>query len=111
MAGPAAGRDRRCAGPLAARGHRDGRLGARCRRCASEGRSPLAIASLVNRVLQHYHPNILATLCLALLDPPSGELEIVNCGHIPPLIVDGVTAAYRGKGGLLLGMPVHKPHV
>ena len=78
---------------------------------ASEGRSPLAIAGLVNRVLQNYHPNILATLCLALLDPSSGALEIVNCGHIPPLIVDGATASYQGEGGLLLGMPVHKPHV
>jgi serine phosphatase RsbU (regulator of sigma subunit) len=77
---------------------------------ASEGRSPLEIAGLVNRVLLNYHPNFLATLCLALLDPPSGELEIVNCGHIPPLIVDGVSAAYQGEGGLLLGMPVHKPH-
>jgi DNA-binding response OmpR family regulator len=78
---------------------------------ASEGRSPLEIAGLLNRVLRNYHPNILATLCLALLDPPSGRLQIVNCGHIPPLIVDGVTAAYQGEGGLLLGMPVHKPHV
>jgi DNA-binding response OmpR family regulator len=78
---------------------------------ASEGRSPLEIAGLVDQVLRHYHPNILATLCLALLEPTSGELEIVNCGHIPPLIVDGGTAAYCGEGGLLLGMPVHKPHV
>jgi serine phosphatase RsbU (regulator of sigma subunit) len=78
---------------------------------ASEGRSPLEITGLLNEVLRQYHPNILATLCLALLDPSSGALEIVNCGHIPPLIVDGVTAAYHGEGGLLLGMPVHKPHV
>jgi DNA-binding response OmpR family regulator len=78
---------------------------------ASEGRSPLEIAGLLNRVLRNYHPNILATLCLALLDPPSGQLEIVNCGHIPPLIVDGGSAAYQGEGGLLLGMPVHKPHI
>jgi DNA-binding response OmpR family regulator len=78
---------------------------------ASEGRSPLEIAGLLNHVLRNYHPNVLATLCLALLDPPSGQLEIVNCGHIPPLIIDGAAAAYRGEGGLLLGMPVHKPHV
>ncbi|HTZ24600.1 MAG TPA: SpoIIE family protein phosphatase [Streptosporangiaceae bacterium] len=76
----------------------------------SEDRSPLEIAGLLNQVLRHYHPNILATLCLALLDPPSGRLDIVNCGHIPPLIVDDATAVYRGEGGLLLGMPVHKPH-
>jgi serine phosphatase RsbU (regulator of sigma subunit)/FixJ family two-component response regulator len=78
---------------------------------ASEGRPPLEITGLVNQVLQRYYPHVLATLCLALLDHSSGELQIVNCGHIPPLIVDATTAAYRGEGGLLLGMPVHKPHV
>jgi DNA-binding response OmpR family regulator len=77
---------------------------------ASEGHPPLEIAGLLNEVLRNYHPNMLATLCLALLDPTSGRLEIVNCGHIPLLIVDGAGAAYRGEGGLLLGMPVHKPH-
>jgi DNA-binding response OmpR family regulator len=79
---------------------------------ASEGRSPLEITGLLNQVLRRYHPNIHATLCLALLDPSSGALEIVNCGHIPPLIVvDQATATYEGEGGLLLGMRVHKPHV
>jgi DNA-binding response OmpR family regulator len=78
---------------------------------ASEGRPPLEITGLVNQVLQRYYPHILATLCLALLDTSSGELQIMNCGHIPPLIVDGSAAAYRGEGGLLLGMPVHKQHV
>jgi CheY-like chemotaxis protein len=78
---------------------------------ASEGRSPLEITGLLNQVLRQYHPNIHATLCLALLDPSSGALEIVNCGHIPPLIVDGATASYQGEGGLLLGLPMHKPHV
>jgi DNA-binding response OmpR family regulator len=77
---------------------------------ASEGRSPLEITGLLNDVLRNYHPHMLTTLCLALLDPPSGRMEIVNCGHIPPLIIDGAGAAYRGEGGLLLGMPVHKPH-
>jgi CheY-like chemotaxis protein len=78
---------------------------------ASEGRSPLEITGLLNQVLRQYHPNIHATLCLALLDPSSGALEIVNCGHIPPLIVDGAIASYHGEGGLLLGLSVHKPHV
>lgn len=78
---------------------------------ASQGCSPLMITGLLNQVLQRYHADTLATLCLALLDPTSGELQIVNCGHIPLLIVDGSTATYHGEGGLLLGMPVHKPHV
>jgi CheY-like chemotaxis protein len=77
---------------------------------AAEGHPPVRIAGLVNDVLQRYHPNIIATICLAQIDPDSGELELVNCGHIPPLVVDGQTAEYRGQGGLMLGLPVHDPH-
>ena len=76
---------------------------------ACEGHGPEAITALVNKALQHYYPNVIATLCLALLDPGSGELEIVNCGHLPPLLSDESTASYHGEGGVILGMPVHRP--
>jgi CheY-like chemotaxis protein len=76
-----------------------------------EGHSPLAITGLVNDVLTRYHPGIIATLCLAVLDPASGELQIVNCGHMAPLLVSGQGAAYVGEGGLMLGLPMHEPHV
>jgi hypothetical protein len=78
---------------------------------AIEGHSPLAITGLVNEVLTRYHPGIIATLCVALLDPASGEAQIVNCGHMPPLLVAGPEAVYVGEGGLLLGLPMHEPHV
>jgi CheY-like chemotaxis protein len=78
---------------------------------AVEGHPPAAITGLVNDVLLHYHPGILATLCLALLDPASGELQIVNCGHMPLLLLDGARALYAGQGGLLLGLPGHDPHI
>jgi serine phosphatase RsbU (regulator of sigma subunit)/CheY-like chemotaxis protein len=77
---------------------------------ASEGHPPLEITGLVNDVLQRYHPGIVATICLALVDPASGGLELVNCGHIPPLIAAGGDAHYEGQGGLLLGLPFHDPH-
>jgi CheY-like chemotaxis protein len=76
-----------------------------------EGHAPLAITGLVNEVLTRYHPGIIATLCLAVLDPVSGELQIVNCGHMAPLLVAGPDAAYVGEGGLLLGLPMHEPNV
>jgi serine phosphatase RsbU (regulator of sigma subunit) len=76
----------------------------------AEGHEPQAITGLLNEILLRYHPGILATLCLAVLDPASGELHIVNCGHMPSLLVDGLCAAYVGQGGLLLGMPMHEPH-
>ena len=76
-----------------------------------EGHSPLAITGLVNEVLTRYHPGIIATLCLAVLDPASGEVQIVNCGHMAPLLAGGQGAGYVGEGGLLLGLPMHEPHV
>ena len=50
-------------------------------------------------------------MCMTLIDPASGDLVIVNCGHMPPLLVTGPDAAYVGEGGLLLGLPMHEPHV
>ncbi len=78
---------------------------------AVEDHSPLAITGLVNEVLRRYHPGIIATLCLALVDPASGDLQVVNCGHMPLLLVTGTSATYLGEGGLLLGLPMHEPHV
>jgi len=78
---------------------------------AIEGHAPLAITGLVNEVLTAYHPGIIATLCVTLLDPASGDLVVVNCGHMPPLLVAGPDADYVGGGGLLLGLPMHEPHV
>ncbi|HEX4830997.1 MAG TPA: SpoIIE family protein phosphatase [Trebonia sp.] len=79
----------------------------------SEGHAPLAISGLLNDVLRRYHPGILASLCLVLLDPEAGELSIVNCGHMPMLVLDGDggRGRYVGEGGLMLGMSRHEPHV
>jgi serine phosphatase RsbU (regulator of sigma subunit) len=77
---------------------------------ASEGHQPLAITGLVNEVLRRYHPGITATLCLVLVNPETGELAIVNCGHMPLLVVDGDSATYAGEGGLILGVTRHEPH-
>jgi serine phosphatase RsbU (regulator of sigma subunit)/DNA-binding response OmpR family regulator len=78
---------------------------------AAEGHPPEAIARLLNAVLRRYHPDIVATLCLASLTVATGEVEIVNCGHIPPLLISGGQGAYYGQGGMLLGTPVDYPHV
>jgi serine phosphatase RsbU (regulator of sigma subunit)/DNA-binding response OmpR family regulator len=77
----------------------------------SEGHSPLAMTGLVNEVLRRFHPGIIATLCLVLADLATGELTIVNCGHMPVVLADGAGAKYVGEGGLLLGMARHEPHV
>ena len=77
---------------------------------ATEAHSPVEITSLVNEVLRRYHPGMMATLCLVLVEPATGELSIVNCGHMPLLLVSGAGAAYAGEGGLVLGLTRHEPH-
>jgi len=77
---------------------------------ATETHSPVEITSLVNEVLRRYHPGMMATLCLVLASPATGELSIVNCGHMPLLLVGGASADYVGEGGLVLGLTRHEPH-
>jgi len=77
---------------------------------ATEAHSPVEITSLVNEVLRRYHPGMMATLCLVLASPATGELSIVNCGHMPMLLVGGPSPAYVGEGGLVLGLTRHEPH-
>jgi serine phosphatase RsbU (regulator of sigma subunit) len=77
----------------------------------SEGHLPLEITGLVNEVLRRFHPGIIATLCLVVADAATGELTIVNCGHMPLLLVDGAGAKYVGEGGLMLGLARHDQHV
>ena len=61
---------------------------------ATEGHSPLAITGLVNEVLRRYHPGIIATLCLVLLDPATGEL------HDRELRAHAAAAGRRRRRGL-----------
>ncbi len=77
---------------------------------ATEAHSPVEITGLVNEVLRRYHPGMMATLCLVLVHPATGELSIVNCGHMPLLLVGGDSADYAGEGGLVLGLTRHEPH-
>ena len=78
---------------------------------ATEAHSPVEITGLVNEVLRRYHPGLMATLCLVLVHPATGELSIVNCGHMPLLRVGAGSADYVGEGGLVLGLTRHEPHV
>ncbi|NYF39174.1 CheY-like chemotaxis protein [Streptosporangium sandarakinum] len=62
-----------------------------------------ASMALLNNVLRCYHQRMTATVCLVLIDPATGEMEIANAGHIPPLLIGGETR-YHGLGNLLLGV-------
>ena len=77
--------------------------------CVEES-DPGVLAGRLDRMLQHYHPDVTATVCLALVDPGTGRVRIANAGHIPPLIVREEGAAeYAPVSGPLLGLGLDRP--
>ncbi|MEU3618535.1 fused response regulator/phosphatase [Streptomyces sp. NPDC006872] len=77
--------------------------------CVDES-DPAVLAGRLDRMLQLYHPEVTATVCLALIDPGTGRTRIANAGHIPPLIVrDTRSADYVKAAGPLLGLGVPHP--
>ena len=77
--------------------------------CVEES-DPAVLAERLDRMLQHYHPDVTATVCLVLIDPDTGRTRIANAGHIPPLIIrDTGSADYTKAAGPLLGVGLPHP--
>ncbi|MBC9712391.1 SpoIIE family protein phosphatase [Streptomyces sp. TRM66268-LWL] len=76
--------------------------------CVDES-DPGVLVARLDRMLQRYHPQSTATVCLALVDPATGRTRIANAGHIPPLIVGDGDARYCGASGPLLGIGLGHP--
>ncbi|WP_409236258.1 SpoIIE family protein phosphatase [Streptomyces sp. PA5.6] len=75
-----------------------------------EDPDPRTLAGRLDSMLQRYHPEVTATLCLALVDPATGRTRVANAGHIPPLVVtDDGTAGYLTAKGPLLGLGLDRP--
>lgn len=66
-----------------------------------EGRSPAEALELLNRVLMHLHPDVIATVCCIVLDR-SGGAVVANAGHLPPLaITEGGVRLLQDRDPLL----------
>ncbi|MFJ8633649.1 SpoIIE family protein phosphatase [Streptomyces sp. NPDC093568] len=77
--------------------------------CVEES-DPRALAERLDRMLLHYHPEVTATVCLALVDPGTGRVRIANAGHIPPVLVrEAGEAEYVPVSGPLLGLALDRP--
>ena len=65
-----------------------------------------AVADDLNRLLRaECRPHGFVTCFLAVLDPPTGHLTYVNCGHVPPLLVTPSGGAEElAEGGPVLGV-------
>jgi len=77
--------------------------------CVAES-DPAVLAERLDRMLQRYHPDVTATVCLVLIDPATGRTRIANAGHIPPLILrDSGDADYVKAAGPLIGVGLPHP--
>ncbi|MEU9781627.1 fused response regulator/phosphatase [Streptomyces phaeochromogenes] len=77
--------------------------------CVEES-DPAVLADRLDHMLQRYHPEVTATVCLVHVDPATGRTRIANAGHIPPLIVsDSGNAEYAKAAGPLLGLALGLP--
>lgn len=68
---------------------------------------PAAVATFINKVLiTSSLPQMFATAFLCVLDPRTGTIDWVRCGHNPPRIrgVDGSIRSLRPPGTLPLGI-------
>jgi sigma-B regulation protein RsbU (phosphoserine phosphatase) len=83
---------------------------------APEGLNPpdvlrlIEVVQLTNAYLinNHLNAHIFATLFFAVLDPESGALAYVNCGHNPPLLLHGEQPVQRlAPTGPALGLLPH----
>jgi serine phosphatase RsbU (regulator of sigma subunit) len=75
---------------------------------AQEGHDAVTILRLLNSVLQRYHDDQTATMCLMTLEPRTGSLHVANAGHLPPLYITADGTRYGAGGGVLLGFPVDR---
>jgi sigma-B regulation protein RsbU (phosphoserine phosphatase) len=69
---------------------------------------PARIASVINRDLPEFTADQhFVTAFYASLDPPTGQLEYVSCGHPPPLLVhpDGLVQKLERRGPALGILP------
>jgi phosphoserine phosphatase RsbU/P len=63
------------------------------------------LGAAVNRILQRDGlPTRFASLVYLVVTPDSGEVRVLNAGHMPPLIVRGTDVTTLERGGIVLGI-------
>ncbi|HEX4788885.1 MAG TPA: PP2C family protein-serine/threonine phosphatase, partial [Actinospica sp.] len=73
---------------------------------AHEGYGPAAILGRVNKLIAGLDPDLLATCCVAELDPAAGTARIARAGHPAPVLslADGTAGLLELPTGLPLGV-------
>jgi GAF domain-containing protein/anti-sigma regulatory factor (Ser/Thr protein kinase) len=55
---------------------------------AAEGHEPASVVQSVDRLMWQLGPTAMTTLVYLVLDPVEETIELVNAGHLPPLLID-----------------------
>jgi sigma-B regulation protein RsbU (phosphoserine phosphatase) len=83
-----------------------GRMRSALRAYALESRDPADVLDRLDRKMQHFEPDALATVLYAVIDPALAQMQVCLAGHFPPVI------AYPGQpaeparvaGGPMIGV-------
>src|ERR1700761_2115482 len=63
-----------------------GRMRSALRAYALETRDPAEVLRRLDRKIQHFESNVMATVSYAVADPATGQLRIASAGHFPPVV-------------------------
>ncbi len=80
-----------------------GRMRSALRSYALEFPDPADVLRMLDRKMQYFEDEVMATVSYAVLDPVSGQLRISSAGHFPPVI------AAPGRPGALAEIAVDAP--
>jgi serine phosphatase RsbU (regulator of sigma subunit) len=63
-----------------------GRMRSALRAYALQADDPAAALHLLDRKIQYFEPDAMATVLFGLYEPESGELTVASAGHLPPVL-------------------------
>jgi serine phosphatase RsbU (regulator of sigma subunit) len=81
-----------------------GRMRSALRAYALETRDPAEVLSRLDRKMQHFEPDAMATIAYAVLAPATGQLAVASAGHFPPVVA--VPGRPSGLGEIAVGVPI-----
>lgn len=76
---------------------------------AVEGHQPGVILHRVNELMRTLLPQELATICVLLLHPGTGQVRLASAGHLPPMLVVDGRVEYLQHSAPLLGVRAPRP--
>jgi serine phosphatase RsbU (regulator of sigma subunit) len=83
-----------------------GRMRSTLRAYALETTDPSEVLGRLDRKMQHFEPDALATVLYAVIDPGLGQMHVSLAGHLPPVIAHPgqPTALADVRTGMMIGI-------